>query len=106
METSSSRKTWGDGRKRVRTPTPPPPSACSVCNSMPPDDKLLTCKECGISVHSGRLSLLYSGLNMVDLRHISNFNTYQIVMEAIYLQIRLNGHAIHVLILRRLLCRL
>ncbi|KAG2183834.1 hypothetical protein INT44_008845 [Umbelopsis vinacea] len=52
METPSSRKTWGDGRKRVRTPTPPPPSACSVCNIMPPDDKLLTCKECGISVHS------------------------------------------------------
>src|ERR1700761_1305547 len=52
MEASSRRKMWGDGRKRVRTPTPPPPSACSVCNIMPPNDKLLTCKECGLSVHS------------------------------------------------------
>ncbi|KAG2175457.1 hypothetical protein INT43_001104 [Umbelopsis isabellina] len=52
MEASSRRKIWGDGRKRVKTPTPPPPSDCAVCGQMPPDDKLLTCKECGLSVHS------------------------------------------------------
>ncbi|GAB5590639.1 putative PHD type zinc finger protein with BAH domain-containing protein [Umbelopsis nana] len=52
MEASTRRKMWGDGRKRVRTPTPPPPSHCSVCNIMSPEAKLLTCKDCGLSVHS------------------------------------------------------
>jgi predicted RNA-binding Zn-ribbon protein involved in translation (DUF1610 family) len=56
MEASSRRKIWGDGRKRVKTPTPPPPSDCAVCGQMPPNDKLLTCKDCALSVHSGKFS--------------------------------------------------